>query len=144
MDKAKLPDAQPSLGDFVVVDRLIRDFTVETLGLLGHQDFMARLDFECRRMNSLFLGIIPSDQYLTGPWNAPDQLGEYILKALVINGKTRLAVRDAFMWFFDKVLDTYEPGDKFEPTLIQPLIDELRDALLGESKGSQDHLVRAD
>jgi hypothetical protein len=128
-------DARPRLNEPSVADRLIRNFTVETLGLIGRQDFMARLDFECRRMNSLFLGIIPSDNYVIGPWNAPDQLGEYILQALQINGETRLGVRDAFMWYTNKVLDLYEPGAEFEPALIQPLIDKLRNALLGIAHG---------
>jgi hypothetical protein len=129
------PDVRLRLNDPRVVDQLIRDFTLETLGLIGRQDFMARLDFECRRMNSLFLGIIPSDKYLSGPWNAPDHLGEYILMALSINGETRLGVRDAFMWYFDKVLDVYKPGAKFDAASIEPLIDQLCDALLGASEG---------
>lgn len=128
-------DARPRLNEPSVADRLIRNFTVETLGLIGRQDFMARLDFECRRMNSLFLGIIPSDKYLIGPWNSPDQLGEYILQALKLNGETRMAVRDSFMWYFDKVLDAHKPGVEFNAAPIEPLIDQLRDALLGVSEG---------
>jgi hypothetical protein len=40
-----------------VVDRIVRDFTAAVLGMLGRPDFMARLDFECRRMNNLFLNV---------------------------------------------------------------------------------------
>lgn len=124
-------DARLSLNEPRVVDRIVRDWTIKVFGMVGSDGFMAKLDFECRRMNSLFLGIIPSEQYLIGPWNAPDQLGEYILQALQINGETRLAARDAFMWYTDKVLDLYEPGADFEPLFIQPLINKLRNALLG-------------
>ena len=70
-----------------------------------------------------------------GPWNAPNQPGEYIQHALLIDGETRLAVRDAFMWYFDKVLDVYEPGDEFDAASIEQLINQLRDALNWVSKG---------
>lgn len=123
--------ARPSLADPNMVDRLIRDWTMNVFGMVGTPGFMAKLDFECRRMNSLFLGIIPSDKYVIGPWNAPDHLGEYILKALAINGETRLAVRDAFMLHVSKLLDVYKPGEDFEEATIEPRIDELRNALLG-------------
>lgn len=123
--------ALPSLREPAVVDRLIRDFTREIIGLVGRGDFMARLEFECRRMNNLFLGITPTEKYQRGPWNTPDQLGEHVLKALRINGVTRLAVRDAFMWYIDKVLDTIDPEAEFDGAKLEPLIAELRDAIVG-------------
>jgi len=128
-------DTRPRLNEPCVVDRIIRDWTMNVFSMVGTDGFMAKLDFECRRMNSLFLAILPSDQYLIGPWNAPDQLGEYVQHALLIDGATRLAVRDAFMWYFDKVLDVYKPGAEFDAAPIEPLINQLRDALLGVSKG---------
>jgi hypothetical protein len=120
-----------SLGDALVVDRLIRNFTREILGLVGRDDFMAKLDFECRRMNGLFLGSTSTGTYQRGPWNAPDQLGEYLLKALRIDGETRLAVRDAFMWYTDKLLHSVKLEEDFDAEALSPLIDDLRDALLG-------------
>ncbi|MGF6440563.1 hypothetical protein [Paraburkholderia youngii] len=63
-----------------MVDRLIRDFTREILGTAGRGDFMAYLVFECRRMNGVFLGEIPTATCLRSPWST-----------------TRLGVRDAFM-----------------------------------------------
>jgi hypothetical protein len=35
-------DARPRLNDPAVVDRIIRDFTTDVLGLVGRADFMGR------------------------------------------------------------------------------------------------------
>lgn len=121
------------LTEPTVVDRIIRDFTREARGLVGREDFMARLDFECRRMNSLFLGgPAPTDRYKRGLWNTPDRLGEYILKALKITGETRLAVRDAFMWYVDRLFDTVAIERPLDEAIVGPLIADLREAILGK------------
>lgn len=133
---ARRPDEtrRAYLNEPSVVDRLIRDFTCEALDLVSHKDFMARLDFECRRMNSLFLGgPEATDHYERAPWNVPDQLGEYVLKALQITGETRLAVRDAFMWYVDRLFDTSAVEQPFDKASVEPLIADLREALLGKS-----------
>ena len=134
----KVDGGRVLLNSADVVDRIIREFTTEIIGLIGQDDFMARLDFECRRLNGLFLGLTPSDTYQRGPWNAPEQLGEYMLKALRINGTSRLAVRDAFAWYVDKLLDTIGTGSEFDEAKVAPLIGELRNALLGRSGASLD------
>jgi hypothetical protein len=54
-----------------VIDRIIRDFTSEVLGMVGRADFMAQLDFRCRAMNGLFLGITPSEKYQRGRGTRP-------------------------------------------------------------------------
>jgi hypothetical protein len=119
------------LGQPHVVDRIIRDFTTEVLGLFGREDFLTQLDFRCRALNGLFLGSSPSDTYQRGPWNAPDQLGEYVLKALHIDGETRLAVRDAFTIYTAALLSVADQDAEFDPATIEPLIANLRVALLG-------------
>jgi hypothetical protein len=124
-ESEQLDNGLISLNAAAVVDCIIRDFTREVIGLIGSGDFMARLDFECRRMNSLFLGITQTDKYRRGPWNAPDQMGEYVQKALLINGTTRLAVRDAFMLYVDQLLDSIDPGAPFDESVIEPMIGEL-------------------
>jgi len=127
-------DARPRLSEPRVVDRLIRDFTVETLGIIGRQDFMARLDFECRRMNSLFLSTWPRDDYVRTDWNTPDQLGMSILLHYVIDGETRLGVRDACMLYFSRIIDLVDK----DPSEMEPLIDEMRNALLGTAHENPD------
>lgn len=120
-----------------VVSRVVRQFAADVLHLAGsgRPDFMARLDFECRRMNSLFLGDGQSDTYLKGPWNRPDQIGEFVGRALKIDGRTDLAVRDAFMVFADKIITAAEGSrDEFGPHhehQLDTLVAEMRDALLG-------------
>jgi hypothetical protein len=52
-------DGRPRLAEPSVVDRLIRDWTINVLGMVGTDGFMAKLDFECRRMNGLFLSAYP-------------------------------------------------------------------------------------
>ncbi|CAE6714505.1 hypothetical protein [Paraburkholderia haematera] len=126
---------RPRLDEPSVVDRIIRDWTINALDTLTKPGALARLDFECLRMNNLFLGVTPSDEFERGPWNTPEQLGTYILQALRIDGEDRLAVRDAFMWYIDKVTNVYKPGDEFDAVPIEPLINQLRDALIGVSKG---------
>lgn len=143
-DASFVPGPRPGSGrvwlnSVEVVDRLVRDFARDVLEQLGKRtDFMAWLDMECRRMNGLFLGLTPSDLYDTGPWNSPDQLGEYVLKALQIEGETRLAVRDAFMVFASKLIKVAKEGggefSEFDQRRLEALVGMLRAALLGLSE----------
>jgi hypothetical protein len=117
----KQPDAsdQAHLNDLAVVERLVHDFTRKTLDAVGKADFMAYLDFECRRMNSLFLGgPAPTDRYERGLWNTPHLLGEHVLKALRIEGETRLAVRDAFMLYFSRAIELAEDDRRLSEVLV--------------------------
>lgn len=94
---------------------------------------MAYLDFECRRINSLFLGgPAPTERYDRAQWNTPDQLGKHLLKALQITGETRLAVRDAVMVYFSHALDLANDCGQFDDAALEPLIDDLRRALVGQ------------
>lgn len=113
------------------VDHIIRDFTNEIFALLGREDFMPRLDFECRRMNNLFLNVTPSDRYQRGEWNSPGALGEHVLKVLRISGEPRLAVRDVFTIYTAALLSVADQDAEFDPATIEPLIGNLRNALLG-------------
>lgn len=124
-----LDNGRTWLNTAAVVDRLVRDFARETLDQVGRPDFMEWLDGRCRFMNGLFLGGSASTVYERGPWNAPDQLGEYILHAMQINGEPRLAVRDAFMVFFSRLLKATD--GEFDSAALEALVGELRDSLLG-------------
>jgi hypothetical protein len=137
-----LADGRTYLNTANVVDRIIRDFTIDVMDDVGKPDFMAVFDFQCRRMNNLFLGITQSDEYMTSAWNTPEQLGEYILKALRINDETRLAVRAAFAWYFEQVLDVWKPGAQFDPATVKPIIDFMRNALLGILKAGDGYTVQ--
>jgi len=120
---------RPSLLAPQIVDGLVRRFTAEALDILApprSPTFMAAIDFECRRMNNLFLSVTPNDTYERGTWNTPDQLGTYIRQALRIDGEDRLAVRDAFMWYLDKVVDAVKRDESAEP-----LIAHLVNCLIG-------------
>lgn len=141
-ESGQLDNGRVWLNTSAVVDRIVRDFTSEVLGLVGRDDFMAQLDFRCRAMNGLFLGQSPTVKYERGPWNSPEQLGEYVLKALRIEGESRLAVRDAFMVYLSAVLDVVDPDAEFDPAVLEPFIGNLRDALLGVSESSPYWTVR--
>jgi hypothetical protein len=139
-DSSGVPGPDPESGKVWlnsadVVNRVIRDFVHEVLRDFGRPGFLERLDFECRRMNSLFMGDGQSDTYLKGPWNRPDQIGEYVQLALHINGETHHAVRDAFMIFAKDFLKlASQSGGKFNESSqheVDELIVRLRDALLG-------------
>lgn len=139
-DASGVPGPRPGSGkewlnSAPVVDKLICSFTTEMLDIVERGgDVVGRLTFECVRMNNLFLGITPNDRYDVGPWNRPDQLGEFISSALQINGETRLMVRDAFMWYADKVLKVFRGSSDFgepEQQTLDALVVQLRDALLG-------------
>ncbi|MFM0728962.1 hypothetical protein PQQ52_00450 [Paraburkholderia sediminicola] len=130
-ESGQLENGRIWLNTAPVVDQLIRDFTMETLGLIGGPDFMARLDFACRRMNNLFLNVAPSDDYERGPWNAPAHLGEHVLMVLRVEGETRLAVRDAFMVYTSALLNVADSDAEFDSAVIEPLIANWRSALLG-------------
>lgn len=124
------------LNSVPVVDRMVRDFSREVIEKAdGSPEFLSMVDFECRRMNGLFLGSSPSDKFDRGPWNAADQLGEYILKAMQINGETRMAVRDAFMVHAARLLQILrdaegKPDGEFTKEL-ERAVAALRSALLG-------------
>lgn len=130
------PGTEPGktwLNSADVVNRIIRNFAAELLQSLGRPDFMDWLAFACSSMNSLFLGDGQSDVYSKGPWNRPDQLGEFVLKALQINGDTHTAVRDAFMVFANQMLSLVEEGEfnQTHQAEIDDFVRRLRDALLG-------------
>ena len=40
--------------------------------------------------------------------------------------------RDAFMMYVSALLDVVDPDDEFDPAVIEPLIGNLRAALLGQ------------
>lgn len=124
------------LNTAAVVDRIIRDFSIEVVKQAKAPGFMEKLEFWCRSMNGLFLGSSESEKYARGPWNAPDQMGDYVLHALRINGEARNAVRDAFMVYTSKFLRRADPHGEFDGALLEPLIADLRNALLGLSDAS--------
>ena len=129
------PDASGKvwLNSASVVDRIIRGFVSELLDEIDKpESFQSWLEFKSRALNNLFLGITPSDEYKTGPWNRPDQCGEYVLKAMQINGETRLSVRDAFFVFTSRVLTLIEKD--FDADALDAEIDRLRHALLGTAE----------
>jgi hypothetical protein len=72
-----------------------------------------------------------SDRYQRDQWNSPEQLGEYVLKALRIEGETRSAVRDPFAIYTAALLDVADPDAEFDGAVIEPLVSNLRNALLG-------------
>jgi hypothetical protein len=128
-------DERPRLDDPAVVDRLVRRFTAHALDILApprHPDFMGAIDFECLRMNNLFLTGTPNDDFQRGPWNTPDQLGMYIRGAIMIDGDIRFGVRDAFMQHLDRVVDLVGK----HPTEMELLIEQLTRALLGTAHES--------
>jgi len=135
-ESGQLDNGKVWLNTAGVVDRIIRDFTIEAIRVVKTPGGMDKLDFLCRRMNGLFLGLSESDKYQRGSWNTPEQMGDYVLHALRINGETRNAVRDAFMVYMAKLLRRADPHNDFDGKLLDPLIADLRNALLGLSGAS--------
>jgi hypothetical protein len=128
-------DTRPRLDDPGVVDGLVRRFTAHALDILQPPrgpTFMAAIDFECRRMNSLFLTITPNDDYERSDWNDPHELGMYIRGWSMIDGDIRYGVRDAFMQYLDRVVDAIKRNESAEP-LIEPLVS----ALLGTASAPE-------
>ena len=118
------------LNSIEVVDKIIRAFTTDMLAnISSKKPLLPWLEFEAMRMNYLFLALSPSDVFDTGPWNSPDQLGEYALIELRIDGVTRLAVRDAFFWYAGQVLNLTKT--EFDEVAMNQLIERLRNVLLG-------------
>jgi hypothetical protein len=124
-------DPHPALTSANVVDGIVRSFTNEIFALLGREDFMEMLVFECGRMNGLFLGITPSDRYQRSEWNSPEMLGEFLLKSRRISGESRFGVRDFLMTYVSVLLNVVDSGDEFDGAVLEPLIAGVRDALLG-------------
>ena len=137
-DASGVPGPKPGTGrvwlnSVDVVNKIIRAFTKDMLAVVERGgDAMAGITFESTRMNNLFLGITPSAHFDIGPWNRPDQLGEYILTELGLSGDTHYAVRDAFMWYSNEVLKVFQSSDdEASRGEINRLVGRLRDALLG-------------
>ena len=134
-DASGVPGPRPGSGrvwlnSIEVVDKIIRAFTTDMLATISSKKpLLPWLNFESRRFNNLFLGLAPSDVFDTGSWNSPDQLGEYALIELRIDGVTRLAVRDAFFWYAAQVLDLTKT--EFDEAALNQLIERLRNVLLG-------------
>jgi hypothetical protein len=111
---------KPSLLDPAVVDTLVRRFTAECLDILSpprKPTYMAAIDFECRRYNSLFLSWWPSEDYAQTAWNDQHELGMYILQAYRVNGDLRYGVRDACMLHLDRVVDAIKANESAEPAI---------------------------
>lgn len=123
------------LNTLEVVDGIVVEFTNWVLENATKESFPGQLDFQCRRLNNLFLGISQSDKYSIGPWNAPDEIGDFVLRQLQIDGESRTAVRDAFMIHAAAVIDIFaDAEDTPEESWKQALdgrIALLRSALLG-------------
>ena len=141
-DSTGVPGPRPGSGkvwlnSIEVVDKIIRSFTADMLSTLAaKKDFMPWLEFESRRMNNLFLGIGPSDIFDTAPWNSPDQLGEYALIELRMDGVTRLAVRDVFFWYAGQVINLTKSD--FDDAKLNQLIDRFKNILLGINSSGPD------
>lgn len=117
-----------------VVDRIVRAFVRDLLGQLDNRDTFADwLRQEAGRLNDLFLGIAPSDVYATGPWNAPEQCGRYVLRILDIDGEPETAVRDAFVLLASRIVDLVATSD-FDPEALEGEIASVRHALLGTAE----------
>lgn len=131
-----IPSGLEALNTFPVVDRLVRSFTREVIQRANSSpDYMSWLEFECRRMNGLFLGTSPSTKFERGAWNSEDMLGDFIGRALQINGETRIAVRDAFMIHASRAITIMQASDGKPDSEWQKELDlavaQIREALLG-------------
>jgi len=94
-------------------------------------------------MNGLFLGASSSDKYQHDSWNSPSRLGEFLLKSRRISDETHLAVRDVLMVFVAALLDVAEPDTEFDGAAIEPLISNLRNALLGPPSANSSRALAA-
>lgn len=97
-------------------ERVIARFTRDAIDIITPPrpgDFMARLDFECRRASAAIIGHFPDADGMA--------LAQHVMLCLRINGDIRLGIRTAFMWYTEKILD-----DKMDEAAAR-----LRDALLG-------------
>lgn len=98
------------------LEQLIARFAVEAVEILTPPrpaDFMARLDFACRRASAAIIGHEPDESGMA--------LSQHVMLALRIDGDIRLGIRTAFMWYAEKILD-----DRMEEAAA-----DLRDALMG-------------
>ncbi|MGV6874459.1 hypothetical protein ACUSIJ_17440 [Pseudochelatococcus sp. B33] len=117
-----------------VVDRIVHEFVRDLLGQLENRDTFADwLSQEARRLNDLFLGIVPSEAYATGPWNAPDQCGRYVLRTLGIDGEPETAVRDAFVLLASRIVDLVATSD-FDAEALKGEIAPVTRALVGTAE----------
>ena len=137
----------PGLNTVQDVDGVVRSFGSDVLRRFGEPDtaaFMAWLDSECRRMNTLFLGYQPGEKEYRGwkrsPWNTPNGLAVFIrIHYFPSDDEDRFAVRDAFMRYTQDVIATTK-GNEGKPIddwgwQLDALTEQLVRALLGLPNG---------
>lgn len=134
-------DKAPWLNNVDTVNEIIRDFSTEVLrkfGIMPTDDFVAWLKSECERLNQLFLGYQPDekrDDYKRGPWNVPDQMGQFVRVATKLDGENRFAVRDALMVMARDILTITAEHEGKDPSTwgwkIDGSIEQMASAILG-------------
>lgn len=117
-----------------VVNLIVREFVRDLLVHLDKGDAFADwLAREAQRLNDLFLGIVSSETYATGPWNAPERCGSYVLRALGIDGAPETAVRDAFVLLASRIVDLIATS-VFDAEALENEIVPVTRALLGTTE----------
>ncbi|WP_157025374.1 hypothetical protein [Paraburkholderia heleia] len=99
---------------------MIDEFATRAIGAMEPPraaDFMATLDFECRRASGAIIGHEPDDDGMA--------LAQHVMLALRIDGDIRAGIRTAFLWYAEKIL-----ANEMDTACVH-----LRDALLGRPYG---------
>lgn len=99
-----------------VIDRFATE-AIEIMTPPQSANFMARLDFECRRASAAIIGHEPDADGMAR--------AQHVMLALRIDGEIRAGIRTAFLWFAEKILD-----GEMDTARVR-----LRDALLGRPYG---------
>lgn len=117
-----------------VVNVIVREFVRDLLVNLDRSDAAADwLRGEAQRLNDLFLGAARSEAYATGPWNTPEQCGQYVLRTLGIDGAPETAVRDAFVLLASRIVDLVAASE-FDAQALEGEIVPVTRALLGTAE----------
>lgn len=125
-----------------VVNEIVQYFVAGFMEEVGvSANLMGWIDLEALRINNLFLGIVPNDDFAQDAWNDQFKCGMFVSNALVIDCNLRHAVRDALVVLAAKILRVYKKsGGKFDDaqgTEIKELMNAVRDALLGVNDGQR-------
>lgn len=133
------------LGEPEAIKCILTHFSSEVIrkfSLMDSDEYMAWVKSECGRLNQLLLGYTPDEKrtdWKRGPWNTPEQMGQFIRISMQMDGDNRHSVRDALMQLaYDLVSTTLENKGK-DPEQwgwqLEAAMEQVSNAVLGLPPG---------
>ena len=128
------------LQDVSLVELLVRSFTSKCLDAfrlalrddVTLDEAVAKIDRLATAMNDVFLGMDPAGTVQCGPWNTPEQLGQFLQDGLGLEEPAEQSVRAVLIRLATAVMTALQRREGDWPSRLDMLVAEVRDLLCGK------------